>query len=141
MTASGSILRTGVGIGAYFVSMGLLLFLVRRRAAFLRGLDWFLRAAVVINFALFLLMLMPESSLMGQLPERLWGTYRLDGWSADVVWVCASTAFIVIASIPFIVLGGVTEVKDRRFHRTAVFCLVWLACLPFYLGYVLLHIF
>ena len=100
-----------------------------------------LRTAVVINFALFLLMVMPESSLIGQLPEHLWGAYRFDGWSADVVWVCASTPFIVIASIPFIILGGVTEVKERHFHRTAILSLVWLACVPFYLGYLLLHMF
>ena len=91
MTASGSILRTGVGIGAYFLSIILILFAIRRRAAFMRGLEWVLRAAVGINVALFILMVMSGSSVIAELPERLWGSYRLDGWSADVVWVCASS--------------------------------------------------
>ena len=112
-----------------------------RARPYLSTLGWILRFVMVINIVLAFLMLIPESSFLGGVPNRLWGDYRLDGWSADVVWTCASTPFIIIASIPFMVVGGVTKTREPRFRRTAIFSLAWLACLPFYLGYVLLHMF
>jgi hypothetical protein len=145
------ILRAVVGITcALFFLAFILSFLVKepresgllpKTRPYMTALDWILRGLLAINVALVVVTLMPESSGIRQLADRLWGNYRLDGWSADVVWVCASTPFVVIASIPFIVVGGVIEIKERYFHKTAIFCVAWLACLPFYMGYMLLHAF
>lgn len=96
-------------------------------------LDRILRGLLAVNFALFILSFIPAF--------RLWSLPALDGWRLDFVWVCASTVFVVVASIPFIAVGGVTEIKERRYHRTAILCLVWIGCFLFYFVYNLLNSF
>lgn len=103
----------------------------------MKALDRILRAVIAINFALLVLSFIPAFSgrqHQAGFADDLWGSYRLDGWRADVVWVCASTFFIMVASTPFIVVGGVRSTKDRRYHKTAILCLVWMACFLVYLG-------
>ena len=110
----------------------------------MKALNWILRAVLAVNFALFVLSFIPAISGYGREPgvfDSLWGGYRLDGWRADVVWMCASAPFILLASVPFIIVGGVTETKDIHYRRTAILCLVWLACFVVYLGWTLMHMF
>lgn len=111
----------------------------------MKALDRIVRGVLVINFLLFILSFIPAWSGIGQrqpgFSDRLWGAHLLYGWSADFLWVCASTLFIAVASIPFVAIGGVIAIKDRSYHKTAIFCLVWLGCFLFYLGYNLLNTF
>ena len=115
-----------------------------RLSPYMTPLDLTLRGVLLVNFALFILSFIPAFSGFGHelgLADRLWGVYRVDGWRADVAWMCTSTPFIALASIPFIVVGGVTQIKQRRYHRTAIFCLVWLACFLVYLVWILVNMF
>lgn len=109
----------------------------------MKALDRIVRGVLVINFALFILSFIPAFSGIGQhdpgFADDLWGKYRLDGWRGDFVWVCASTLLILVASMPFIVVGGVTSNKEPRYHRTAILSLVWMACFLVYLGYMLVN--
>ncbi|HKW11397.1 MAG TPA: hypothetical protein VJO33_13525 [Gemmatimonadaceae bacterium] len=115
------------------------------RPPFLKALDRILRGLLAINFALFVLAFIPAYSGIGQrepgLSDRLFKAHVLYGWSGDVVWMCASTLLIGVASIPIIVVGGVTETKEPPFHRTAILCLMWLACFLVYLVYTVIHMF
>ena len=110
-----------------------------------RALEHIVRVLLAINFVLFVLTFIPAFSGIGQpepgLADRLWGDYRFAGWRADIVWVCATSVFIGLSTTAFVVDGGVWSVKDRRYHNTAIVCLVWLACFLVYLGYCLLHMF
>ena len=97
--------------------------------------DWVLRGVPAVNFTLFLLSFIPAFSGIGPEPgvaDRLWGNYRLAGWRADVVWMCASTVIIGTGS-----LRSTSERGPRR--MTSIICRVWLACFVVYLSYTLLH--
>ena len=110
----------------------------------MKTLDWILRVVLAIDFALFILSFIPAFSGVGREPgvaDRLWGDLRIEGWRADVVWVCASTLFIMIAAIPFMDAGGVTTTKHQRYHTTAILSLVWMACFLVYVGFTLVHAF
>jgi len=102
-----------------------------------RVLGRILLSVLAVNFALFILSFIPQFSGIGSEPglfDRLWGNYRLAGWRADVVWICASTIFIIV--------GGIAPMRGRGFDKTtAILCWVWLACFFFYLRYTLSHMF
>ena len=106
------------------------------RRPYMTAVDLILRGAVAINFVLFSLSFIPAYRLWGN-PDQL----TLSGFRIDFAWVCISTLFIVVASIPFMVVGGITETREPRFHRTAVLCLAWLMCFLIYLGYNLVNAF
>ena len=140
------VLRAVVGIicALFMLSFMLSLFVIERRQPefpkvrpYMTALDRTLRGVLAINFALFVLTFIPAFDGI----YRLWRNKTLDNFNPTFVWVCASTVFVVIASTPFIVVGGVTETKERHYHKTAIFCLVWLACFLFYFGYMWLHAF
>ena len=100
--------------------------------------DWLLSGLVAVNLALFVVMFVPAFSGIGGngpgVADRLWGNYRLAGWRADVVWVCASTLVILRAAIG--------PARDRWISRlTSALCRVWIGCFAAYVGYALLHMF
>ena len=103
-----------------------------------RTVDWFLRGLVAVDFALFVLLFVPAFSGIGRqqpgVADRLWGAYRVAGWRADVVWVCGSTVFILLAAIGPASLRGVSRL-------TATLCRLWMGCFVVYAGYVVLHMF
>lgn len=115
------------------------------KASYMKALDWFVRGVLAINFALCILSFVPSYSGIGQrdpgFSARLPGANFLYGWSADFLWICVSTPFIVVASVPFILRGGVTEIRERRYHRTAILCLVWIPCFLIYFFYNLANTF
>lgn len=99
-------------------------------------LDLILRSVLAVNFLLFFLSFIPAYQRWPN-PAKL----DLGGFRIDFVWVCISTLFIVVASIPFFVVGGIAQTKQARFRRTAILCLLWLVCFLIYLGYSLLNAF
>jgi hypothetical protein len=103
----------------------------------MRILGWILRGLLAVNFALFVLTFVPAFSGIGPGPglaDRLFGNYRFGGWRADVAWMCASSVFIIAAG-----LARINENRSAKITRIAWY--VWLACIPCYLLYVVLHMF
>jgi hypothetical protein len=98
---------------------------------------WILRGFLAVDFAFFVLSFVPAFSGIGPKPgiaDRLLGNYRLGGWRADVVWMCASSVFIIAVGLPWI-----RENQSANITRIAWF--LWLACLPIYLIYTVIHMF
>jgi hypothetical protein len=93
---------------------------------------------VVVNLALLVLTFVPAFSGIGSnasgLADRAWGNIRLAGWRADVVWVCASTLFILLAAIGPASERGISGL-------TSALCRVWLGCFVIYGSYTVLHMF
>ena len=92
-----------------------------------------------MNFVLLVLSFIPAFSGYGPEPgvaDRLWDAYRLDGFRADVVWMCLSTAFVLcvclLRAYLVIVVGGPRWTKERGARRTtSILCWVWLGCFVF----------
>jgi hypothetical protein len=101
--------------------------------------DWVLRGILAVNFLLLVLSFIPAFSGYGPEPgmaDRLWGNYRLDGWRADVVWMCLSTVWIIcvclLRAFVVIVVGGRRWTGKRGSRRaTSILCWVWVACFLF----------
>jgi|SRR6185437_4114003 len=103
----------------------------------MRIVGWVLRGLLAVDFALFVLAFIPAFSGIGPEPgiaDRLWGNYRFGGWRADVVWMCASSVFIIVAGFPWI-----RESRSAKITRIAWF--LWLACYPIYMFYIVIHMF
>ena len=103
----------------------------------MRIFGWILRGLLAVDFALFVLAFVPAFSGIGPEPgvaDRLWGNYRFGGWRADVVWMCASSVFIIVAGFPWI-----KQSRSAKITRFAWF--LWLGCFPVYLCYTVIHMF
>jgi len=103
----------------------------------MRNFGWILRGLLAVDFALFVLTFIPAFSGIGQEPglaDRLLGNYRLGGWRADVVWMCASSVLIIAIGLPWI--------RENRYAIiTRIAWFLWLACFSFYLIYIVIHMF
>jgi hypothetical protein len=101
---------------------------------------WVICAVIAVNFILFVLTFIPAFSGIGVqsgLADRLWGTYRYEGWRVDVVWVFASSLIILVAGFAF---KGSAVDKVSPTHKVVVIsCVAWLCCFVIYAGYVLIH--
>lgn len=98
---------------------------------------WILRGLLAVDFVLFVLTFIPAFSGIGPeagLADRLLGNYRFGGWRADIVWMCASSVLIIATGLP-----RIRENRSAKVTRIA-WCL-WLTCFPFYLFYIVLHMF
>jgi hypothetical protein len=98
---------------------------------------WILRGLLAVDFALFVLSFIPAFSGIGPEPgitDRLLGNYRFGGWRADVVWMCASSVFIIVIGLRWIR-------ENRSANITRIAWLLWLACFPIYLIYTVIHMF
>ncbi len=103
----------------------------------MRIFGWILRGLLAVDYVLFVLTFIPAFSGIGPEPglaDRLLGNYRFGGWRADVVWMCASSAFIIGTGFPWIK-------HNRSAKTTRISWFLWLACFPFYLFYIILHMF
>jgi len=104
----------------------------------MRIFGFILRSLLAMDFALFVLTFVPAFSGIGGndpgLADRLFGNYRFGGWRADIVWMCSSSVFIIAAGLPWIM-------RNRSAKITRITWFLWLACFPFYLFYILLHMF
>lgn len=103
----------------------------------MRFFGWILRGFLAVDFALFVLTFVPAFSGIGPEPglaDRLLGNYRLAGWRADVVWMCASSVFILAVGLHWI-----RENRSANITRIALY--LWLTCFPFYLLYMIIHMF
>ena len=103
----------------------------------MRIFGWILRGLLAVNFVLFITTFFPAFSGIGREPglaDRLLGNYRFGGWRADVVWMCASSVFIIAAGLPWIV-------KNRPAKITRIAWCIWLVCFPLYLFYIFRHMF
>jgi len=103
----------------------------------MRIFGWILRVFLAVDFALLFLTFIPAFSGLGAAPglaDRLWGKYRLGGWRADIVWVCASSVYVVAVGLPWIK-------ENREAKMTRIVWFLWLACFPIYLIYIVLHMF
>jgi hypothetical protein len=98
---------------------------------------WILRSLLAVDFSLFILTFIPAFSGIGPEPglaDRLLGNFRFGGWRADVVWICASSVLIIATG-----LAWIRENRSAKITRIAWF--LWLGCFPFYLFYVVIHMF
>src|ERR1700733_5586592 len=92
----------------------------------MRIFGWSFRGLLAVNYALFVLTFIPAFSGIGRNPglaDRLLGNYRFGGWRADVVWMCASSVFIIATGIIWI--RG-----NRSANITRIAWCLWLACFP-----------
>jgi len=98
---------------------------------------WILRGFLAVDFVLFVLSFIPAFSGIGPAPgiaDRLLGNYRFGGWRADVVWMCASSVFIIAIGLRWIR-------ENRSANVTRIAWFLWLACFPIYLIYTVIHMF
>ena len=108
-----------------------------RIGAPMKIMGWILRCLLAMDFALFVLTFIPAFSGIGQRPglaDRILGNYRFGGWRIDVAWICASSVFIIAFG-----LRGSTENRSAKITKIA--CVLWIACFPIYLGYIVIHMF
>jgi hypothetical protein len=106
----------------------------------MKAVPWLIGAIIAVNFILFVLTFVPAFSGMGAGPglaDRLWDDYRFRGWRADIVWVVASTAGIVILALTYCLATSDKGTRARKLVLAS--CAVWLVCFLVYANYVLTH--
>lgn len=108
-----------------------------RHADSLEPADWALRAIIGVNLLLFVLSFVPAVSGIGPEPglaDRFWGSARVAGWRADVVWMVGSSLLILAGTSRW-----TREASARK--TTTLLCWAWLPLCVVYLGYSLTHMF
>lgn len=97
-------------------------------------------SGIAVNFILFVLTFIPAFSGIGPKPglaDRLWDSYRVGGWRADIVWVVASSAVLFLLAV---VYAGSPSARQRPPYKLVVTsCAVWLVCFVIYVRYISIH--
>ena len=106
----------------------------------MKVLGWVLCSVIGVNFMFFVLTFVPAFSGIGPDPglaDRLWGSYRVGGWRADVVWVFASSAVLFFLAVAY--ASSRSARRSRAYKLVVTASTVWLGCFVVYIRYILIH--